>query len=73
MEAKIANLRRIDWRDLGINFVTVLSPGVLDGAPYSLHRNRSGDRSGRNAIAQCARRTLCQCFGDSDPRGLSTR
>ncbi len=35
VEAEIANLRRIDWRDLGINFVTVLSPGVLDGAPYS--------------------------------------
>ena len=35
VEAKIANLRRIDWRDLGINFVTVLSPGVLDGAPYT--------------------------------------
>lgn len=35
VDAEIANLRRIDWRDLGINFVTVLSPGVLDGAPYT--------------------------------------
>lgn len=35
VEAEVANLRRIDWGDLGINFVNVLAPGVLDGAPYS--------------------------------------
>jgi putative ABC transport system permease protein len=35
VEAEVANLRRIDWGDLGINFVNVLAPGVLDGAPYA--------------------------------------
>ena len=35
VEAEIANLRRIDWGDLGINFVNVLAPGVLDAAPYA--------------------------------------
>ncbi len=31
--AKIASLREIDWTSLGINFVLVFSPGILDGAP----------------------------------------
>ena len=31
----IANLRHIDWMDIGINFVVVFSPGVLEGAPQS--------------------------------------
>jgi putative ABC transport system permease protein len=31
--ATIANLREIDWTSLGINFVLVFSPGILDGAP----------------------------------------
>jgi putative ABC transport system permease protein len=31
--AKIASLREVDWTSLGINFVLVFSPGILDGAP----------------------------------------
>jgi putative ABC transport system permease protein len=31
--ATVANLREIDWTSLGINFVLVFSPGILDGAP----------------------------------------
>ncbi len=30
----VANLRRIEWRDLAINFVMVASPGLLDHAPH---------------------------------------
>ncbi len=33
--AKIANLRRIDWSTLGINFVLVFAPGALEGAPHT--------------------------------------
>jgi len=33
--ARIANLREIDWASLGINFVLVFSPGVLEGAPQT--------------------------------------
>lgn len=33
--AKIANLRRIQWRSLGINFTVIFSPGLLEGAPQS--------------------------------------
>lgn len=35
IEARVANLRRIDWTSFAINFVMILSPGALDGAPQS--------------------------------------
>lgn len=33
--ARIANLRKVDWRKFGINFVLVYSPNTFRGAPYS--------------------------------------
>lgn len=33
IEARVANLRRIDWATLGMNFVVIFAPGALDGAP----------------------------------------
>jgi putative ABC transport system permease protein len=33
--AKVANLREVNWRGLGINFVMVFSPNTLKGAPHS--------------------------------------
>jgi len=33
--ARIANLRAVDWDNLGINFVLVFSPGTFSGAPHS--------------------------------------
>jgi len=35
VQATVANWRRIDWNDLGINFVMVFSPGVLSTAPLT--------------------------------------
>jgi putative ABC transport system permease protein len=35
IEARIANLRAIDWSTLGINFTTVFAPGALEGAPQT--------------------------------------
>ena len=35
LTAKIANLRRVDWQSLGINFVMVFSPNAFAGAPTS--------------------------------------
>lgn len=35
IEARIANLRRIDWARLGINFVIVFAPGTLEAAPQT--------------------------------------
>lgn len=33
--ARIANLRKIDWTSLGINFVMVFSPGMMEQAPQT--------------------------------------
>ncbi len=33
--ARIANLRAVDWENLGINFVMVFSPATFSGAPHS--------------------------------------
>ncbi|MFC0217356.1 ABC transporter permease [Pseudochelatococcus lubricantis] len=32
----VANLRTVEWRSLGINFVMVFSPNTFAGAPYTL-------------------------------------
>ena len=34
LTAKVANLRKIDWQSLGINFVMVFSPSSFAGAPH---------------------------------------
>ncbi|MGL4490639.1 MAG: ABC transporter permease [Rhizobiaceae bacterium] len=33
--AKIANLRKVEWRSLSINFVMVFSPSIFKGAPHA--------------------------------------
>ena len=33
--AEIANVREIEWESFSINFVFILSPGLLDKAPHS--------------------------------------
>lgn len=35
IEARIANLRAIDWDTLGINFAIIFAPGTLESAPHS--------------------------------------
>ena len=35
VQATIANLRRIDWSTLGLNFTLIFAPGVLEAAPHS--------------------------------------
>jgi putative ABC transport system permease protein len=35
IEARIANLRAVQWENLGINFVLVFSPNAFAGAPYT--------------------------------------
>lgn len=36
VDARIANLRAVDWESLAINFVMVFSPNALAGAPFNL-------------------------------------
>jgi len=35
LTARVANLRRIEWRGLGINFLMILDPAALAGAPHT--------------------------------------
>ncbi len=35
LTATIANFREIDWRAMGINFLMILDPGAMAGAPHS--------------------------------------
>jgi putative ABC transport system permease protein len=35
VDAKIANLREIDWSSMGLNFVMVFAPGLLEAAPHT--------------------------------------
>lgn len=36
--ARIANLRRIRWTSLAINFTILFAPGTLEGAPRPISR-----------------------------------
>ena len=36
ISARIANLRKVNWRTLGINFVFVFSPNTFAGAPHAM-------------------------------------
>ncbi len=49
--AEIANLRRIDWQNLRINFIMVFSPGLLDKAPASHIATVRIDRAQEGALA----------------------
>ena len=49
LTAEIANTREIDWTTVGINFVLVFSPGVLESAPHTFLATVSmgvGDEAG---------------------------
>jgi putative ABC transport system permease protein len=35
LTAKVANLRKVNWRNFGINFVMVFSPDAFKGAPFT--------------------------------------
>jgi putative ABC transport system permease protein len=35
VSARVANLRKVNWRNFGINFVLVFSPNTFTGAPHS--------------------------------------
>ncbi len=54
--ATIANLRRIDWATMGINFVLVFDPGILRGAPHThiatVHAAASSESALRSAVAR---------------------
>ncbi len=50
--ARIANLRAIDWRGMGINFVLIFSPDALKGAPATTIATLRGPAAGEDAAAK---------------------
>ncbi len=56
IEATIANLRRIKWRSLRVNFVIVFSPGAIENAPQTHIAAVRMPRASENAVeAEIAR------------------
>ena len=49
IEARIANLRSIDWRSLGFNFAIIFAPGALESAPYTMMATLAPD-AGRSTL-----------------------
>ena len=49
--AKVANVRKVDWERMGINFVMVFSPNAFAGAPYTVLATAAfpHDDAGRDA------------------------
>jgi putative ABC transport system permease protein len=50
LDAKVANVREIDWGGLGINFSLVFAPGFLEGAPQTEIATAYAPRASEPAI-----------------------
>ena len=50
IEARIANIRRLDWSSFGINFVLVFSPGLLERAPHTMLATVKATPEGETAL-----------------------
>ncbi len=50
IEARIANIRRLDWSSFGINFVLVFSPGLLERAPHTMLATVKATPDGETAL-----------------------
>jgi putative ABC transport system permease protein len=59
VSGQLANLRRIDWTSLGINFFTIFSPGALERAPQT---NLATVRADTPADAAALERTVTDRF-----------
>jgi putative ABC transport system permease protein len=55
---RIANLRDIEWRGLGLNFVFVASPGLLEAAPHTHIATVRSDTAREGAVL----RTISEAF-----------
>ncbi|MFV2093548.1 MAG: ABC transporter permease, partial [Hyphomicrobiales bacterium] len=48
--ARIANTRQVDWRTLGINFVLIFSPGLIEQAPHTFIATTQIPQAGEPAL-----------------------
>ncbi|HVZ50616.1 MAG TPA: FtsX-like permease family protein, partial [Pseudolabrys sp.] len=60
--ARIANLRRVDWQSLSINFVMVFSPNTFRGAPHTRLATLSYPDGGKPAEEGALIRRLADAF-----------
>ena len=62
MTARVANLRRLEWESLSINFVMVFSPNTFRGAPHAhlatLKLPEGGDRSKEREVLSAVTRAF---------------
>jgi putative ABC transport system permease protein len=60
--ARIANLRSVDWQNLGINFVLVFSPGTFVGAPHTHIATLTYPGGGTNAEEAALIKAVADAF-----------
>ena len=46
----VANLRQVDWEDMGLNFSVMFAPGALEGAPQTHVASAVVDRAAEEAV-----------------------
>ncbi|WP_240046532.1 ABC transporter permease [Paracraurococcus ruber] len=61
IDLRIANLRAVDWRGLGMNFTLIASPGLLEAAPHTHIATVRGDAAQDAAVL----RALTDAFPNS--------
>lgn len=60
---RIANLRDIEWRGLGLNFVLVASPGLLEAAPHTHIATLRSDAAREGAVLRAISETFPNVSG----------
>ena len=60
--ARVANLRTVDWRSFGINFVMVFSPNTFAGAPHTNLATIAASPDGKGATDSVLMRRLALDF-----------
>ena len=66
--ARIANLRKIDWLDIGINFMVVFAPGTLEAAPQTHLATAHATPAAEAALFRAVNRPLRQRLADPRAR-----
>jgi putative ABC transport system permease protein len=69
IEARVANLRALEWQSLGINFAMVFSPASLRGAPHTFIATLS-DPNGSSVAQETA---LLKAVADAFPTVTTVR
>ncbi len=62
LSAKIANTRKVNWRNLGINFVFIFSPNTFAGAPHTILATATFPTTADNATEANLLRDVAKAF-----------